>query len=230
MTDPRYRRNFSTLSSEDQQRLGSSVVAVIGLGGLGGGVAESLARIGVGTLSLVDGDHFEASNLNRQLFSTEQLLGTSKAVAARDRIRAVNSQVRVRSLSARLNPETESQVLDGVDLVVDCLDSIPDRFMLQEMARGRQIPLVSGAIAGTSGQVTVIFPDDPGFEQIYRLYEDASSVNAAEKMGNLPQCAMCIAAIQAFEAVKVLLNRGKILRNRLLIVDLMTHTFEVIEM
>ncbi len=79
----RYDRNFNTLSLEEQQKLGTSNVIVIGLGGLGGSVCEMLARVGIGHLTLIDGDVFEASNLNRQLLSEERLIGFPKAKAAK---------------------------------------------------------------------------------------------------------------------------------------------------
>ena len=86
----RYSRNFETLTPEDQDTLKQARVCILGLGGLGGGVCEMLARIGVGHLTLVDGDVFDATNLNRQLLSREDLIGESKAKAARDRVAAVN--------------------------------------------------------------------------------------------------------------------------------------------
>ena len=93
----RYSRNIKTLSAQDQIRLLQSRVSVIGLGGLGGTVTEILARIGVGTLTLVDGDTFDDSNLNRQLLSGETGLGASKAVAARQRVRQINATVTVQA-------------------------------------------------------------------------------------------------------------------------------------
>jgi len=91
----RYDRNFNTFSPEEQSKLGVSTVVIIGLGGLGGGVCEMLARVGIGRLILVDGDVFEVSNLNRQLLSQERLIGFPKAEAARDRVKSINSGIEV---------------------------------------------------------------------------------------------------------------------------------------
>ena len=230
--DERYARNFETLTPAEQTALGKSAVAVIGLGGLGGGVVEMLARTGVGTLCVVDGDAFDVSNLNRQLLSTEAGLGVPKARAAVERVRAVNSSVTVRPFYQFLTSENSGEVLEGMDLVVDCLDSIDDRFMLQTLARRHGIPLVSGAIAGTSGQVTVIYPEDAGFELIYGSPDarPEKKRGAEQRLGNLSCCAMMVAAVQVSEVIKVLLGRGRSLRNQLLIMDLMGNTFDVMQL
>lgn len=93
---PRYQRNYKSLSVEDQAKLGNSTVAIVGCGGLGGSLAEEFAHLGVGKLILVDGDRIEESNLNRQLFATEHNLGQPKVEAARDRLQAVNSGVKLK--------------------------------------------------------------------------------------------------------------------------------------
>jgi molybdopterin-synthase adenylyltransferase len=226
----RYARNFDTLTRAEQAKLASARVAVLGLGGLGGGVSEMLARTGVGHLTLIDGDVFEPSNLNRQLLSTEDLLGTAKALAAQKRIRAVNSTVQVKAIHQYADKDTLYDMIKNADLVVDCLDSIISRFMLQDAAKKAQIPLVAGAIAGVSGQVTVIFPQDKGYELIYGKREHLPAKGIESRTGNISYCALMVAALQASECIKVLLNRGDILRNRLLIMDLWSNSFEVMDL
>lgn len=226
----RYRRNFNTLSRDEQTVLSKSRVAVIGLGGLGGGVVEMLARIGVGTLVLVDGDAFEISNLNRQILATENLVGHSKAGAACARVRAINTSVQVTACHDFLNYENADATIKGCDLVIDCLDSIETRFLLEDACKRAKIPLVSGAIAGTLGQVITIFPQDTGLTLIYGDRSSPRADGVEEEMGNLSYTAMLVAAIESSEAVKVLLNRGERLRNRLLIIDLMTLSFDTVEL
>jgi molybdopterin-synthase adenylyltransferase len=226
----RYARNFETLTRAQQAKLASARVAVLGLGGLGGGVSEMLARTGVGHLTLIDGDVFEPSNLNRQLFCTEDLLGTAKALAAEKRIRAVNSTVQVTAIHQYADENTLYDMIKNTDLVVDCLDSIISRFMLQDAAKKAQIPLVAGAIAGVSGQVTVIFPQDKGYELIYGKKEHLPAKGIETRTGNISYCALMVAALQASECIKVLLNRGDTLRNRLLIMDLWSNSFEVMDL
>ncbi len=226
----RYSRNFQSISLPEQALLADTRVCIVGLGGLGGGVVEMLARIGIGTLDLVDGDSFDETNLNRQLLSTEKGIGTPKARAARERVRLINKTVNVNAFDMFLNRENAHEIMGCSHVVVDCLDSIGDRFLLQELARSRGIPLVSGAIAGTSGQVTVIYPEDPGFQLIYGDSLENHAAGIEKQLGNLPHCALLVAALQCSEVIKVVLGRGDVLRNRLLICDLMTNTFEVMDM
>jgi molybdopterin/thiamine biosynthesis adenylyltransferase len=226
----RYDRNFSTISLEEQAILTRSHVAVIGLGGLGGGVCEMLARTGVGTLTLVDGDVFDTSNLNRQLLSQEENIGMSKAQAARERVFSVNSTLQVNAIQAYADETNLYDMINRADVVVDCLDSIDTRFLLQETAQQARIPLVSGAIAGVCGQVTVIFPEDLGYELIYGKKSDSLSRGIETLTGNISYCALLVASLQSSECIKVLLKRGDVLRNKLLIVDLWSNSFEVMEL
>ncbi|MBU2630240.1 MAG: HesA/MoeB/ThiF family protein [Proteobacteria bacterium] len=226
----RYDRNFDTLSHEEQKTLGASTVVVLGLGGLGGGVCEMLARVGVGHLTMIDGDSFEASNLNRQLLSQEHLIGKSKAGTAKKRVNAINSEV---IADAQKEYMDDSNLYDGIknaDVVMDCLDSIDTRFKLQDAANKAGIPIVSGAIAGVAGQVTTIFPNDKGYALIYGEKSRSQSKGVETRTGNIAYCALFVSALQSSECIKILLGRGDILRNKLLIAELWTNTFEVVEL
>jgi molybdopterin-synthase adenylyltransferase len=225
----RYDRNFDTISLGEQEILACSHVVIIGLGGLGGGVCEMLARTGVGTLTLVDGDRFDITNLNRQILSREENIGVPKAEAARERIHAINSTIQVKVWKIFADEANLSGMIQGADLVVDCLDTIDTRFLVQEIAQKASIPLVSGAIAGVCGQVTVIFPEDLGYELIYGKKSDVSR-GIETQTGNISYCALFVASLQASECIKVLLKRGDILRNKLLIADLWSNSFELMEL
>ena len=226
----RYDRNFNTLSLEEQKKLGTSNVIVIGLGGLGGSVCEMLARVGIGHLTLIDGDVFEASNLNRQLLSEERLIGFPKAQAAKNRVNAINSEVKVRYFIEFVDESNMYERIKDADVVMDCLDSIDTRFKLQKAAQKASIPIVSGAIAGVAGQVTTIFPDDKGYELIYGKKGRKQSKGVETRTGNIAYCAFFVAALQSSECLKVLLDRGDILRNKLLIAELWTNTFDIMDL
>lgn len=226
----RYDRNFDTLSLKEQSVLGASKVVVIGLGGLGGSVLEMLARVGVGTLTLIDGDVFDETNLNRQLLSQESLIGVSKAVTAAKRVEAINSQVTVNYVEAYVNGSNLNKYIDDADVVMDCLDSIDTRFELQNAAQKAGIPIVSGAIAGVTGQITVIYPGDAGYGLIYGKKSRSHSKGVETKTGNISYCALFVAALQSSECIKVLLDRGQVLRNKLLIAQLWDNTFEVVSL
>ncbi len=226
----RYDRNFNTFSPEDQKMLGASTVFVIGLGGLGGGVCEMLARVGIGRLILVDGDVFEVSNLNRQVLSEERLIGVPKAEAARDRVRAINSDIEVIHRIEFLDEKNLYEQIKSSQVVMDCLDSIDMRFKLQDAAKKASLPIVSGAIAGVTGQVTTIFPEDRGYSLIYGEKSRKQAKGVETKTGNIAYCALFTAALQSSECVKIILNRGDLLRNKLLIAELWTNTFEVMNL
>lgn len=223
----RYNRNKLALSPEECTSLAGKRVAVVGCGGLGGSVIEALARIGVGYLRVIDGDVFEESNLNRQLLCTEAALGHPKARMAAERIRAVNSEVEAEPVVAFLGEENAAQLLTGVDCVLDCLDNLEARFWLAHACQHLGLPLVYGAIAGWFGQVCTVYPGDVSFVSIYGTPFGESQ---HKRLGNLPFTAYAIAAVQAAEAVKVLLDRPGQLRNRLLMVDLLDGTVDDMEL
>jgi molybdopterin/thiamine biosynthesis adenylyltransferase len=226
----RYDRNHDTFSLEEQEKLGRSRVVVIGLGGLGGGVCEMLARVGVGHLTLIDGDSFEASNLNRQLLSEESLIGVSKASAAKKRVTAINSSIEVTELTQYLDETSLESRIKNADVVMDCLDSIDTRFKLQAAAKKENIPIVSGAIAGVTGQLITIFPGDAGYSLIYGENGQNQTKGVEVNTGNIAYCALFVASLQSSECIKILLKRGDLLRNKMLIAELWTNIFEVVDL
>ncbi len=226
----RYVRNLGTIGLEGQARLLRATVAVVGLGGLGGYVAEALARMGVGRLILIDGDVFEEHNLNRQALSTEAGLGESKAQTAKRRIAEINSAVEVTAHATTLTHENLPNLLAGADVVVDGLDRLPTRLMLQDGAQALGIPMVHGSIAGFLGQVMTIFPGDPGLHGLYGEAEGLPEHGLEEQLGTPAATPMAVAAWEAQEVVKILTGKGEPLRNRLLLMDMESGTVEVLQM
>jgi len=224
-----YARNQTSLSCREQIELLHGRVAIIGLGGLGGAVCEMLGRVGIGRLTLIDGDRFADSNLNRQLLSSTESLGHFKADVAARRLGQVNPAVICRAVPEFLTGDNGSDLLAGVTIAVDCLDSIPARLLLQGMCASLGIVLVSAAIAGTSGQATVVFPGDEGLSRIYRGNE-STATGAEGRLGTLPFTAMAMAAVQCAEVVALALGRPAALRNRLLVTDLDDHSTMLIDL
>jgi len=226
----RYARNMTTLSPEDQRRLLGATACIVGAGGLGGHVADIMARVGVGGLRLVDGDRFEDSNLNRQRFADMASLDHSKTATARERIAAINPAVEVVALDERLTADNGPAILGDADIAVDCLDTLQARRHLQDACRNAKIPMVSAAVAGVSGQITVIHPQDRGLASLYGDLTAASDRGAETTLGNLPFAVAMLASLECSEAVKILLGRGPTLHGRLLIFDLDDLSFEVIQL
>ncbi|MEA4923097.1 MAG: HesA/MoeB/ThiF family protein [Eubacteriaceae bacterium] len=223
----RYDRNRTVITEEDNNKLKAMTACVVGCGGLGGHIIELIARVGVGHIICVDGDVFEASNLNRQLLSTEENIGMSKAAAAAERIAAVNSETEVTALKTFFDADNGREILKGCDIVFDALDNIESRRLLAELASGQGIPLIHGAVAGWYGQVTVVYPGDDTFRQ---LFPEDINKGAEVELGNPSFTPAAVAAIEAAEGIKVLLGKGEILRGRLLTVDLLTQEHEIVEL
>ncbi len=220
----RYQRNIGTIGLEGQLRLLRSRVGICGMGGLGGYVAEELARFGVGGLVLVDGDVFEESNLNRQLMCTEGDLGRPKAEAAAERVRAVNRATDL-SVGGRLETLEDALALFAkTDVVVDALDNVTARRLLEEACGRLGIPFVHGAIAGNTGQVMTVYPGDPGLKALYTPGGDRG-VEVME--GNPPTTPALVASLQAQEVVKVLCG-GETIRHGFLLVDTAANLFQFI--
>ena len=224
----RYLRSYGTVGLARQTKLLRSTVAVIGLGGLGGNVVEALARMGVGRIIAVDGDTFVDHNLNRQLLSEEAALTHSKADAARARVAAINAAVEVVAHAVHLTPQNVEELLGGADVVVDALDRLPARLMLQDGAQRLGIPLIHGAIAGYVGQVMTILPGDAGLHAMYGDGEVPAQGIEVE-LGCPAATPMMVAAWQVQEVMKILLGRGQLLRNRMMLMDAEWGTVEILE-
>jgi molybdopterin/thiamine biosynthesis adenylyltransferase len=226
----RYLRNLKSFSFADQIALLQSAVAVIGVGGLGGVVCEILARSGVGTLRLIDGDAFEEHNFNRQLVSAPDHLGQAKAQVAATRLRQINPSLHIESIVSFLDQSNGPDLARGMDVMVDCLDTLTSRFDLEAVTRTAKIPLVSAAVAGAMGQVTVIMPGDPGLKQIYGDVAEAADRGVETSLGCLAHGVFFLAALEAGEVLKLCRGRGQSLRHKLLIADLEDHSYEVLDM
>lgn len=224
----RYCRNQQSLNNRDQIRLLKSHVAVIGQGGLGGTVTEILARIGIGRLTLVDADLFEESNLNRQLLSTVDALGTSKVEAGKKRVQSINPAIEVTAITSYLNSINGVNILSECELAVDCLDSIPSRFDLEEACQYLKIPLVSAAIAGSTGQAMVVFPGDDGLRLVYGEAQKAAEKGVETRLGTLPYTAVLMAAVECAEVVEIICKQSSSLQNNMLLVDIKNKNMEKI--
>lgn len=223
----RYERNLFSLSLEEFEKLREKKVCVVGCGGLGGYIIEMLGRLGIGQITAVDKDVFEESNLNRQILSDMNSLGKSKALKAKERMELVNPDVRIIAVKEAFSEKNGKDILMGNDIVVDALDDIKVRLLLEEIAEKVGIPMIHGAIAGWYGQVTTVFPGD---RTLRRIYTGAGNKGIEVQLGNPSFTPALVAAIQVSEAVKVLIGRGEILRNKLLFINLLDHEYFTINL
>ncbi|MFO7838452.1 MAG: ThiF family adenylyltransferase [Desulfosalsimonadaceae bacterium] len=216
----RYLRNQNSLSTGDQLRLCRSCAAVVGAGGLGGYAADLLARMGIGALVLVDPDVFAESNLNRQRFAVRESLGRPKAAAVRDFLASVNPAVEVFDSREQLGRENGAELLAGADVVVDGLDSIADRLVLQEVCEKEHLPFVHAAIAGFEAQVLSVMPGEAGLKNLYG--EDLPPGPGPERELGVPAPTPLMAAgLQVMEVRRILLqDKARLSGGRMLYLDL----------
>jgi molybdopterin/thiamine biosynthesis adenylyltransferase len=179
-------------------------------------------------MRLIDGDVFEESNLNRQVLSTPNALGHSKARAAETRVQQVNPSIAVESFAFFIDPNNIESLLSDVDVVVDCLDNLKTRFLLEQHCKALNIPLVFGSVAGLQGQVMTIFPEDEGLAKVFGPESASPEKGIEAHIGTLAPCVSLVASMECAEVIKILLGKGCLLRNRLLLINLLDGLFETV--
>jgi molybdopterin/thiamine biosynthesis adenylyltransferase len=216
----RYLRNIGTIGVDGQIKLLQSTAAVVGAGGLGSSVIELLARQGIGHLIIIDNDCFTEQNLNRQIMSTEGNLGEYKVIVAARRVGKINSATTVTTFQKRLTEENAQKLLSGARVVVDGLDNLPSRLAVEHACRQLAIPYVYASIAGFSGQLMTIFPEDVGLSSLYGSSSTPVPEQGIEtRIGNPPATVAMIAALQVQEVVKIITGVGTPVRNQIILVD-----------
>lgn len=222
--EERYARNIPAISPEEQRLLKEKRVLVAGCGGLGGYLVETLTRLGVGEITVVDGDVFEPSNLNRQLLCTLPSLGQSKVLTAKERAQAVNPEVLLHAAEKYLDVSNAEELTAGQDLVLDALDSAPARLLLEEACTQSGVVLIHGAVQGWLAQVAVV---PPGSGVLRRLYGERAG--SGEK-STLPFTPPFCAAIQGAQAVELLCGRHSQLESKVLLADLRQLEWDVLSL
>src|SRR6201995_5277731 len=224
----RYSRHLllPEVGIEGQQKLLDAKVLLLGAGGLGSPTALYLAAAGVGTLGIVDDDAVDLSNLQRQVIHSTDRIGTPKVDSAEETIKALNPDVNVQKYAVRLGAENIMEILPGYDIVVDGLENFPTRYLLNDASVRLQIPVVSAAILGFEGQLSVFAPyDGPCYRCLYPTpppAELAPSCGANGLRGVLPGT---MGLLQATEVVKLVVGAGDPLIGRLLLYDALAASF-----
>jgi sulfur-carrier protein adenylyltransferase/sulfurtransferase len=223
----RYSRHLllPEVGAEGQQKLLDAKVLLLGAGGLGSPAALYLAAAGVGTLGIVDNDEVDVSNLQRQVIHSTERVGVPKVDSAEATITALNPDVKVQKYNLRLGAENIMEILPGYDVVVDGLDNFPTRYLLNDASVRLGIPVVSAAILGFEGQLSVFKPyDGPCYRCLFPVpppAELAPSCGANGVLGVLPGT---MGLLQATEVVKLILGIGDPLIGRLLMYDALAAT------
>ncbi|MCP1300817.1 HesA/MoeB/ThiF family protein [Chryseobacterium sp. S0630] len=227
----RYSRQIfiEEIGLEGQKKIRSSKVLVIGAGGLGSPVIQYLAAAGVGTLGIIDFDHVELHNLNRQIIHTENRVGFSKVKSAEIFVEELNHQVKLTGIEEKLNENNAEEILSQYDIIVDGSDNFSTRYLVNDTCVKLNKTLVYGSILGFSGQVAVfnhngsknlrdIFPEPP-------FDEDVPDCDRLGVLGALPGM---IGSMMALQVLKIITDLPVNI-NQLTLVDTMNWRFQTID-
>ncbi|MEM4718190.1 MAG: HesA/MoeB/ThiF family protein [Desulfurococcaceae archaeon] len=211
----RYDRQIKLIGKESQERLSRSKVLIVGIGGLGSVVSLYLTAAGVGELFIVDSERVELSNLNRQIIYTTRDINRLKVEVAAGRLKELNPHVNIRAYPARASKELLEELLEKVDLAIDCTDNWETRLMLNDVAIKHRKPFIHAGVHGFHGQLLVVVP---GVTPCLRCILPGKPADQGEipVLGTTPGI---IGLLQATEAIKILTGTGTPLLNKLLIYD-----------
>jgi adenylyltransferase/sulfurtransferase len=202
------------IGQEGQGKLKRSRVAIAGAGGLGSPIAIYLTAAGIGRIRVIDHDEVTLSNLNRQILHWEEDIGRKKVDSARTKLRNLNRAVEIEAIAERITEDNVSQLVDGCDVIVDAMDNLPTRYLLNRCAIEKNIPFFHGAVNGFEGRVMTILPGETACLKC--MDRDPAPQEKFPVIGVTPAV---IGSIQATEVIKYLVGIGKLLTNRLLIYD-----------
>ena len=224
----RYQRHLllPEIGEEGQQHLLGSKVLLLGAGGLGSPAALYLAAAGVGTIGIVDMDVVDSSNLQRQILHNLDRIGERKVDSAKKTLTAMNPDVDVVTYDVRLGAGNVLEIIDSYDVIVDGTDNFPTRYLVNDAALVKRIPVVHGSIFRFEGQATVFYPyKGPCYRCLVPEPPPAELAPSCAEAGVLGVLPGIIGSIQAVEAIKLLLELGEPLVGRLLAYDALEQTF-----
>ena len=219
----RYHRHMMIAGwgEEGQERVKSARVFVAGAGGLGSPTSIYLAVAGVGRLSICDCDSPELSNLNRQILHNDSRIGMNKAQSAKLTLSELNPSIDIDAIEARIEADNVDELVGEADIIVDCMDNFPTRYLLNECAVRRGIPFVHASVWGLEGRLTFIH--SPGTPCLQCIFPVAPPREVFPVLGAAPGVIGCL---QAVETLKYLTGVGQNLKGKLLIWSGLDASFE----
>jgi len=213
----RYDRQIwlEEIGKTGQEKLKQATVCVCGVGGLGSPAAVYLAAAGIGTLILIDNDRVALSNLNRQILHGESDINRFKVDSGKERLMRLNSGIIIRTHAADITSNNVQCLVAGSDVIIDALDTIHTRMILNRAAINLRIPLVHGAVNGFEGRALTIIPGRSAcLGCLYR-----KSTNDSTRFPVIGAVPAVIGAVQSIEAIKILIGIGDLLKNRMIVYD-----------
>jgi len=221
----RYSRQImlEEIGYQGQQRLRAAKVCVVGVGGLGNPITTRLVAMGIGKIRIIDRDVIELSNLHRQTMFDESDVGQVKVEVAAKKLQKLNPDVQIESLPISINDYTALDAVEGCDLVIDALDSVNARYALNKACVEKNIPFVTGAAVGVSGQAFTILPGKTACYSCMFPALDEDSMPTCSIEGVHPSILSIIGGIEVAEAVKIIIGKTPSLADKILHVDLARH-------
>lgn len=217
----RYSRHLllEEIDVAGQEKLLRSHALVIGAGGLGSAATPYLAAAGIGHITLVDHDRVELTNLQRQIMHTEKSVGKSKVNSGKEFLQHLNSGIQIETIEAKVTVALLDELLPSVDVVLDCTDNFATRHLINASCVQHSIPLVSGSAIRFDGQISVFDPRNtasPCYACIFSPDESFEEVSCSS-MGIFSPLVGIIGAMQAAQAIQVLIGFGEVLVGRMLL-------------
>jgi molybdopterin/thiamine biosynthesis adenylyltransferase len=215
----RYSRQLvlKEIGGPGQNLLSKARIAIIGAGGLGGPASMYLAAAGVGSMTIIDNDCVETSNLQRQIQFSTSTVGKEKSRSLSKRLIAINPSLDCKVINERINKENAKNILLDHDIIIDCVDNFETRFTINDLALDLKIPLVSGAISRFDGQVSTFLStkDSP----CYRCFvpEIPPDAETCSQLGVIGATAGIVGSIMALEAIKIITQAGNTLNGKIFI-------------
>ena len=223
---------LKNIGAKGQEKILSSKILIVGVGGLGCPAAENLVRAGVGTIGLIDNDIVNLSNIHRQSLFTSKDIKKSKVIVAAKKLKEINPSTKIKTYKSRLNINNIQNVIKDYEVIIDGSDNFKTKFLINDYCIKFKKKLVTGAISKFDGHVfTFDFKDKKtaSLKNFYQQNEISDENLNCEFMGVLGTTASIVGTTQANEALKMIMKIGQSLKNQILIIDLLNLNFRKVE-
>ena len=221
----RYQKHLTLkeIGNEGQIKLKNSSVLCIGAGGLGSSVLIYLAAAGIGKIGIVDNDHVEKSNLQRQIVHETNAIGNLKIVSAKKRIKGLNPNIEVYTFDTRITSENVLEIIKEFDIICDCSDNFGTRYLINDACLILNKPVVFGSVQGFEGQVSVfnLYQNSPNLRDLLPESPSKNAIPSCAEYGVVGVSTGLIGILQVNEIIKIILKKGEILDGKILIFDLL---------
>ena len=226
----RYQKHLTLkeIGNEGQIKLKNSSVLCIGAGGLGSSVLIYLAAAGIGKIGIVDNDHVEKSNLQRQIVHETNAIGNLKIVSAKKRIKGLNPNIEVFTFDTRINSENVLEIIQEFDIICDCSDNFGTRYLINDACLILNKPLIFGSVQGFEGQVSVfnLYQNSPNLRDLLPESPSKNAIPSCAEYGVVGVSTGLIGMLQVNEIIKIILKKGEILDGKILIFDLLNNNMK----